>query len=424
MSLLVVFIRFFLFCCYLFFLESNSIIAHSINNNTVISNEYKKAMEYLDSIQDDCSHTKIAIVDIGCNKGCGGGFASQFQLAAMKWMRVFSLQHYQIPVLVRGKLKGYSDDIPECDHVADNSWTCYFQPSSKCEKKWLAEKVTIVPSSMNMMDDLVPPEFAHMSVSWWWGVVQHRMFRLQERVDKIIISRMASMDNGRGFPSTNTSIIGLHVRHGDKSNDGWKLQSLEDEMKMARLSPDCHLARSNHTRHLKSIHKGVCLSEEEADANTSESNNNEDPTNANDAPSVSGLLDDKVYVFVASDDPAVLAVSQGLGHLVDESGVSQQTGTDGMEKYLFNHRSSRFNATLEIIQDIYLLSRCSTLVGMAASQVFRMAVGLSQATGALNYAVASDFSELPNIIRMSWWLRLIVPEPFHSPDGTKINQFR
>lgn len=401
--------------------------AHNISHISV-ADELKKAMKYLDGIQNDCSHTEIAVVEIGCEK-CGGGLASQLQLAAMKWMRTFSVKNYQIPVIIRGNLKKYSNTT-DCDHVANNRWTCYFQPTSICEDKWLTQ-ATIVPPDMNILDNLVPPPFEHMGVPWWWGVVQHRLFRLQESVERTIHERTTRMNDGKGFPH-NYPIIGLHVRHGDKSNDGWKLQSFEDEIKMARLSPDCHLLRSqNISHHQKSIHKGVCLStENKSDINSNKSGDDDDYdqiykiNSPSSTPTmIAKSIDEQIFVYVASDDPNVLAVAGELGHLVDESGVSQQTGTEGMEKYLLDHEESRYNATIEIIQDIYLLSKCSTLVGMAASQIFRMSVGLSQASGILNYAIASDFSELSNIIRMSWWLRLIVPEPFHSPDGTEINKF-
>jgi hypothetical protein len=36
---------------------------------------------------------------------------------------------------------------------------------------------------------------------------------------------------------------------------------------------------------------------------------------------------------------------------------------------------------LEIISDIYFLSQCNSLVGISASQVFRMAVAISNVTG-------------------------------------------
>lgn len=411
---------------YCFFLLSLFLYFPTLNSrNSSIAHEFQRALQYIDNIQHDCSHKKFAYIEIGCEKGCGGGFASQFQLAAMKWMRTFSWYKYQIPVIIRGHLKEYSD-VTECAQLVNNSWTCYFQPTSLCEDRWLQE-AEIVPTGMNILDNVVPPEFEHMGVPWWWGVVQHRLFRLQENVKKAIHARGSRMNNGRGFPSEAT-VIGVHVRHGDKSSDGWTLQSLDEELVMARLSPDCQLPDPNLSQdagHLNGVRNRVCTGSAGTDEKTAKVSESTSKDNLNENSGRSRGVNEEAdfSVYVASDDPAVLTGARDLGFLVDEFGVSQQTGTEGMEKFLETHPSARYNATLEIIQDIHFLSKCSTLVGMAASQIFRMAVGMSQATGVLRYAVAADFPALPNIIRMSWWLRLIVPEPFHSPDGTEINVF-
>lgn len=53
----------------------------------------------------------------------------------------------------------------------------------------------------------------------------------------------------------------------------------------------------------------------------------------------------------------------------------------GMLKTLLKHPEIAHQATLEIIADIYFLSQCSTLIGISASQVFRMAVAMSNVTG-------------------------------------------
>jgi hypothetical protein len=52
-----------------------------------------------------------------------------------------------------------------------------------------------------------------------------------------------------------------------------------------------------------------------------------------------------------------------------------------MANVLIKNNDMGYNASLEIITDMYFLSQCTTLVGIAASQVFRTAVGISNATG-------------------------------------------
>jgi hypothetical protein len=118
-------------------------------------------------------------------------------------------------------------------------------------------------------------------------------------------------------------------------------------------------------------------------------------------------------LFVASDDASVLISARINGHLVKEAvGVSQQTSTAGMFKTLLGNKAVAFNATVEIITDVYYLSRCSTLVGIAASQVFRLAVGMSNATGTLQYAAVMDHNQLGKIRRMSERWALPLPEDF------------
>jgi hypothetical protein len=127
---------------------------------------------------------------------------------------------------------------------------------------------------------------------------------------------------------------------------------------------------------------------------------------------------------VASDDQEVLHDAHRYGMMINsEIGVSQLAGQLGVEYHLKEHKEAGYNASLEVISDIYFLSKCSSLVGMASSQVYRMAVGNSLAEGNLHYTIATDFASLGDIVRLSWWMRLIVPEPFHSPDGKSIHVF-
>ena len=69
------------------------------------------------------------------------------------------------------------------------------------------------------------------------------------------------------------------------------------------------------------------------------------------------------------------------------------------------------------ITDIYFLSRCTTLVGIAASQVFRVAVGISNATGLLRAALVMDLDQTPRIKRMSEKFGLPFPELFINAKG-------
>lgn len=188
------------------------------------------------------------------------------------------------------------------------------------------------------------------------------------------------MRGGRGFPY-GSQLIGIHVRHGDKSTDGFKDHSLEAEISAAQKSPECS----------KRINSGAAGS--------------------NASLCTTGDSGEVMAVFVASDDAAVLNESQRLGYLVDKGGVSQQTSSVGMLKTLVHSKKDiGHNASLEIITDIHFLAQCSTLVGIAASQVYRMAVAMSNATGALRYAAAMDFAHIPKIRQMSVKYHVPFPE--------------
>lgn len=100
-------------------------------------------------------------------------------------------------------------------------------------------------------------------------------------------------------------------------------------------------------------------------------------------------------LFVVSDDPVVLEEARSRhGAWTFPSGVSQETGSKGMEKTLqapvtgndgkkTGSASFALLATQEIVRDVTFLAQCHVLVGAASSQVFRLAVALSNVTGVL-----------------------------------------
>ena len=122
-----------------------------------------------------------------------------------------------------------------------------------------------------------------------------------------------------------------------------------------------------------------------------------------------------LQVFVASDDLDVLQLANKRGFLADIDGVSQQTGNTGMLSTLLEHHELAYNASLEIIRDIFFLSQCTSLLGVAGSQVFRMAVAMSNATGALRYAAAEDYDQIGKVRGMSLKYKVVFAEDFDSP---------
>ena len=130
------------------------VIGNSSTGNSLLS----EALRFIDSVQQpiNCHGMNYTIVDIGI----GGGFAAQFQLAASDWMRVFASHNYSIPVLIKGRLFGYSDGI-ECKHVSQD-WTCYFQPMSRCQDILLSTGTNIGRGNVRYDDNMnIPPQFKH-----------------------------------------------------------------------------------------------------------------------------------------------------------------------------------------------------------------------------------------------------------------------
>jgi hypothetical protein len=122
-----------------------------------------------------------------------------------------------------------------------------------------------------------------------------------------------------------------------------------------------------------------------------------------------------MQLFIASDDVNVVTSAARQGYLTDPIGVSQQTTTanDGMLKTLLTHPEIAHAATLEIISDIYFLSQCNSLIGISASQVFRMAVALSNVTGTLHFAAALDGDQIRRVQQLSVKYDIPFPEDFY-----------
>lgn len=361
----------------------------------------QEAFRFLDAMLSpkNCSNIEYAVVEMGC----GGGFAAHFQLAASKWILAASSLNYSIPVLIQGKINGYSEG-KECSHV-DNQWTCFFMPLSTCESEILrtGRKVDFNPKSNVFDDSLVPSAFSSHGFVFWWGVIQAKMYQLRPFVLEHIKEQSRIMDNGRGFPFGHP-IAGLHVRHGDKKIDGFMEHSFESELGAIRKSPEFTQHSINSSNLLVEFHN----------------NNNDVIENNFDSKNMTNNINNKkrkLRIYVASDDANVISSAKKMGFLVDRPGVSQQTQSKGMFVTLASHPELGFNASLEIITDIFFLSHCSTLIGIAASQVFRMATAISNVTShgpGLKFAAVMDYDQIPKIQHLSRKYNVPFPETYNN----------
>jgi hypothetical protein len=421
------------------------------------------AIAFINNVQqpDNCTGLEYLVMDIGIH----GGFAAQFQLAAKEWMHMFAAYNYSVPVLIQGRIIGYSDHSA-CDHTK-HEWTCYFQPMSECEETIRKTGKQLAFSRPRRWSP-VPDQFEKYGYAFWWGVVQYKMFQLQPVVAEHIHALAALMNHGNGFPF-GLPLAGLHVRHGDKRTDGFREHSLDEELNFLRRSPDCAVINSagdcftrlNVTAHssMVTLHRvakkhGIVLDRSSVDRfnRTSTTGNSEiavDPrslwsTHSNHhghpghhggghnhhnvtsgsignttAPDSTVAHDAElvipVQLFVASDDVSVVTSASRQGYLTGPIGVSQGTTTaqDGMLKTLLSHPEIAHRATLEILSDIYFLSQCNTLIGISASQVFRMAVALSNVTGTLHFAAAMDGDQIRRVQQLSNKYDIPFPETFY-----------
>jgi hypothetical protein len=409
------------------------------------------AFSLLNKVQNpaNCSSPNVRYAVVRC--GHKAGFASQYQLTAISWLKVLALLDYSVPVLIVGRLQGYTDG-KDCDHV-HNDWTCYFLPMSACQRELLASGSSRVEVSAEQIRDmkideshLIPAAFREKGMAWWWGVVQAYMLRVQPNVQAYIREQMQWMATQRlinpnlnsnpnsnpnphtnttpaatGFPlgadpvesmSVSVSVAGLHIRHGDKGIDGFRSHTLEAQLLAAQRSSEC-LSPVQLVRDSCAV-KGAIASSgsaEAAAATTATGVAGIAPT----APATSaGSASKSMKIFVASDDKQVLAAARSKGFLVTRGGVSQETADRGMAATLQGRPNMSHNASLEILADIYFLSRCTTLVGTASSQVFRVAVGVSTALGLLQSAIVMDYDQLPKIRR---WTTSFLPLPEAFIDG-------
>lgn len=298
------------------------------------------------------------------------------------------------------------------------------------------------------------------------------MFQLQPVVAEHIHAMAALMNRGNGFPF-GLPLAGLHVRHGDKKSDGFRDHSLDEELNFLRHSPDCGVintagdcfTRLNVSAHssIVTLHRvqkkhGIVLERSSVDRfnRTSQSENADiavDPRSLwmshsaavaghhhghvahsgfhhhnvtsggqphSNSSAAGGPGHDNEFVlpmqlFIASDDVNVITSAARQGYLTSPVGVSQGTTTaqDGMLKTLLSHPELAHRATLEILSDIYFLSQCNTLIGISASQVFRMAVALSNVTGTLHFAAALDGDQIRRVQQLSNKYDIPFPETFY-----------
>lgn len=295
----------------------------------VIPPETEEAFRFLDNFlqpKNGCHGKSYMINKIGTDSNFYGGFASQFQMTASHWLRMAAATNYTVPVIIQGSIIKYTT-VPQCDHVKGDI-TCIFLPMSSCQDEYLTSGNVISASDGGKVDfdlSMVPEQFAHMGLTWWWGIIQARMFRLQPSVQTYVEEEIANMKSftQQGFPFGSPT-AGLHVRHGDKSVDGFKDHSFFSELRAMHKSPECI-----------SIENNTCLTRVVPTTSTTLPNQRIRALGSHLGRNLVDTLHDNatetvpMHIFVASDDANVLNAARKMGLLVDRAGVSQNTAKEG-----------------------------------------------------------------------------------------------
>jgi hypothetical protein len=198
----------------------------------------QEALQFLDAIQNPANcNGKYATTYIPS----GGGFASQYQRMAASFMRALHATNYAVPVIITGPIKGYTENSL-CDSVK-KEWICLFKPTSTCHQQFPTSGTLVSYDEKALYTNhaTVPEAFQSYGYAFWWGVIQFYLFNLQDHVVKYFEQELDILGMRGGLPSP---LATLHVRHGDKHNDGFREHSLSSYRNVMSTSPDCSIKSS------------------------------------------------------------------------------------------------------------------------------------------------------------------------------------
>jgi hypothetical protein len=412
---------------------------------------------------------------IKMSMGINGGFAAQFQYGAAEFMRLLHASNFEYPIVIDGQFRGYSNN-EKCKDWNHEWLCYFMEPSSCHHELLKSGTEVSFSTPNIPDEHIVPEQFKSNGLPFWWGAIQYYLFQMRPFVLDHIHFESSHMSNGKGFPfympvagmhvrhgDKHTDGFQEHSLHEElgyirKSSECMVMNSRSDcftylntsdpinslvwltkaakgyGMMMKAQDVDqfnsslgwwhpanMQLAVETKTIHglISKIHSGGFHHQDHAWQRQIDNATDQFSGNRSFHLHHTNLLKNSnakyvfpVQLFVASDDPSVVSTAERLGFLTDSAGVSQHTSTAGMWNTLTHHPELGYNATLEIITDIYYLSHSSTLLGICASQVFRMAVALSNVTGILQYVKAMDMNQIGRVKQLSNKYRVPFPENF------------
>lgn len=301
-------------------------------------------LELITTVQKDCSLTAD---DIPLNPG--GGFASKFQLVAAKAMK--TLRQGKAFRLV-GHFAGYSatkpceDALGEDVYKKEGSYTCYFQSERTCKgsSEFQGASSEVARERFKSLSKDEEPQLYH--------ALEAYLFRM----NSLTLSQFESRHTLVGYdPNRDTCLAGIHARRGDKVVDAYNRYYTSKEYAQAiytwvTKAPQCSQGDEICTVYVASDSALVL-------------------------PEIKSLLEPviagKCRFRVIGNERSVTQKAMD-SHQFDH--LNEIQGMAGKVQLLPGTQANE--ATLDILFDLYMLSRAEFFVGTLTSQIGRIAAGL------------------------------------------------
>jgi hypothetical protein len=217
-----------------------------------------------------------------------------------------------------GKLSTYSDNKGCQKHAGTKGWECLFKPTTNCtiprsqlRNRQSTQQFKAKWSEVEAENTFIPEQFRAQGLYWWWGVVQSYLFRPSDVMQRHIalaevqlgwdregVRRIGSGQGGSGHGGRKGTLfrIGLHIRHGDKTeeckwNPNWSCPTVITTEQFVQQ------AQAIASAGLRMLHAASGTSGDK-DGSTEAAKGGSTEANC-------GCNANTIDVFIATDDPAV-----------------------------------------------------------------------------------------------------------------------
>lgn len=304
----------------------------------------------------------ISMVELGE----GGGLGSMIQMAAKKVVQVIG--EGRIPVF-SGHYRSYTRNAICSTHLRGEricGSQCFFEPLAVCDNK-LVDTINLPGSDLNatwmsrtdIAGCMIPINFSQYGRSFWYGVVQGYMVRLNSRMTERV-QLVHQKLGGQPFD------IAVHLRLGDKLTDADSRQS--------------RLSRMPTRQIVQLFWKQVLMIAEP----------------------IKKVRSRPISVYLASD--TLMALNLFLAEAADHAMIrvfhistkTQNISGPNVQVMEYVEKSiDAYELSEELIIEMSLMMKSTHFVGICMSQIARMVEQIGKASGTLRSAVAIDYENIP-----------------------------